>query len=103
MPPVAALCTTQGILVRLVGTPIEMSGTFRGALAAKIPEITADINRRVSVERSQGAGWSFLADQLHEVQLVSMAGEATDGDFTLSLGAVPTPPIHEAAPRNHGA
>jgi hypothetical protein len=93
MPPVAAYCTTQDILVRLVGTPIDMSGTFRGALAGKIPEVCADINRRVATGRGQGAGWSFLADQAHEVQLASRAGNATDGTFTLSLGAITTADI----------
>jgi len=91
--PVAAYTTTQDILQLLVGSPINFSGLFRGALAMKIPQVCADINRRVAVARGQGPGWSFLADSEHEVQLVSLAGAASAGTFTLSLGATTTAPI----------
>jgi len=77
----------------MVGTPIDMSGTFRASLVAKIPEICSDIDRRVRQARGQRPGWSFLASQEHEVQLVSFAGSATAGSYILALGLVATAPI----------
>jgi hypothetical protein len=89
----AAYCTSQDVLTRLAGTPIDMSGTMRGSLVAKIPEVCSDIDRRVRLARGQRPGWSFLAASEHEVQLVSFAGSATAGSFILALGLVVTGPI----------
>lgn len=62
-------CTLDAVKKRLSGDGINMSADWDDVVSAKIPEVSADIDRMVGQARGATSPWSFLADSVASERL----------------------------------
>jgi hypothetical protein len=82
-----AYATLAEFRQRLSGDQPVISGASDETIIEIIAEVSSVLDEEVRVARGQSADWSFLPPSLYGVQVVSISGSASSGNFTLTFGA----------------